>query len=71
MSNKSVSGKISASTILVCIELIVIGRSLFAMDALSVDLCSMGTIKPVVNNVLDSIIVYSDASSEHSNEDLP
>ena len=34
----------------------------------------MGTIKPVVNNVgthaLDSTIVYSDASSEHSNDDL-
>ena len=70
MSNKSVSGKISASTILICIELRVIGRSFFAIDFFS-----MGTIKPVVNNVgthaLDSIIVYSDASSEHSNDDLP
>ena len=45
------------------------------MFALSVDFFSMGTIKPVVNNVgthaLDSIIMYSDASSEHSNDDLP
>ena len=42
---------------------------------LSIDLFSMGTIKPVVNNVgthvVDSITGYSDASSEHSNEDLP
>ena len=45
------------------------------MFALGVDLFSMGTIKPVVNNVgthaLDSIIVYSDASSENSNDYLP
>ena len=45
------------------------------MFRLSVDFFSMGTIKPVVNNVgthaLDSTTVYSDASSEHSNEDLP
>ena len=45
------------------------------MFALSVNFFSMGIIKPVVNHVgtyaLDSIIVYSDASSEHSNEDLP
>ena len=45
------------------------------MFGLSVDLFSIGTIKPVVSNVgthaLDSITVYSNASSEHSNEDLP
>ena len=45
------------------------------MFGLSVDFFSMGTIKPVVNSVgthaLDSTTVYSDASSEHSNEDLP
>ena len=45
------------------------------MIGLSVDFFSMGTIKPVVNNVgmhaLDSITVCSDASSEHSNENLP
>ena len=45
------------------------------MFGLSVDFFRMGTIKPVVNNVvthaLGSITVYSDASSEHSNEDLP
>ena len=45
------------------------------MFGLIVDLFSMGTIKPVVNNVgmhaLDSITVYGEGSSEHSNEDLP
>ena len=45
------------------------------MFGLSVGFFSMGTIKPVVKNVgthaLDSITVYSDASSENSNEDLP
>ena len=39
------------------------------------DFFSMGTIKSVVTNVgthaLDNITVYSDASSEHSNEGLP
>ena len=43
------------------------------MFGLSVDFFSMGSIKPVVNNVgmhaLDNIIY--DAISEHSNEDLP
>ena len=45
------------------------------MFALSVDFFSVGPIKPVVSNVgthaLDSIILYSDASNELSNEDLP
>ena len=45
------SGKISASISLLYIELREIGRHLLAMFGLSVDFFSMGTTKPVVNNV--------------------
>ena len=45
------------------------------MLGLSVDLFSMGTNKPVVNNIVthvrDNTTIHCDASSEHSNEDLP
>ena len=45
------------------------------MFGLSVDVFSMGINKPVVRNVvthvLDNTTIHIDASSEHSNEDLP